>query len=689
MCRFDLRADVVKTAGSIDLKSISGEIAGGPVAGSARFDTRGDKTRFSIAANAGSVSLPSLLGSLIAWQRTPSTEMMLGSLAQNASEVWPARGFALGPLGAAGGDITLNAKTLNLGAPFQVGDATLVARVDQAGLSITDLQGNLFGGSFDASGTLTPKGTGAALKLHAELATGKLDQLSQALAGRVLAKGPFTFVVDVAGEGLSPPGLVAGLNGEGALFLDPGALLALSPEPLKRVARDADRSKKLDKDQIDARMGTLHDTLTKGIYAYAATALPFAIKNGTLKLDAATLAGKGAETTINGYVELASLRLDSEWAMRLNGDKNGDMPPVALVFAGALNDAADITPAIDTAPMENFLTVSRMQADVERLETLDVSGRTQPQAGDQAAADNSADVPDDSGEPFTQEPPTPEKLAALKTAVEQRAADRAAEAKRLANQKAAEQKRAADRATEEKRSAEKAAADKLAAEKAAADKLAAEKAAAEKAAAEQAAAEKRAAEKAAAEQAAAEKAAAKKAAAEKRAAEKAAAEKVAAEKRAAEKAARERAAAEKAAAEQAAAEKAAAEKAAAEQAASEKAAAEKAVAEKAAAEKAAAEKLAAERLLLRRLLLRRPLRQTRPPPRTRRRSRGEQRRPEAAPTGGQTEVLPWSQGATGAAPSNAPSAEAQPSRRQPPTDGTRTGAGGGAKTKTEPSAASA
>ena len=599
----DLRADVVKTAGSIEFKSISGEIAGEPVGGSASFDTSGNKTRFTVAADTGSVSLPSLLGSLIAWQRTPSTEEMLGSLAQNASQVWPARGFALEPLVNAEGEIVLNAKELALGAPFQVEDATLTAHVDQKGLSVTDLQGRLFGGSFAASGTLTPKGTGAELKLHAELASGRMDQLSQSLAGRVLAKGPFTFVVDVSGEGLSPPGLVAGLTGEGALFLDPGALQALSPEPLKRVALDANRSKKikLDKDQIAARMSTLQDTLTRGTYAYAGTALPFGIKNGTLKLDPAVLAGKGAETTINGYVELASLRLDSEWAMRLNGSKDADVPPVNLVLAGSLQDPAAITSVVDTEPMETFLTVSRMQADVERLETLDVSGRNQPEA-DAAPDAAEADASDDTGEPAAQA--TTKELAAKKAAVEQRAADRAAQAKRIAAEKAAEEKRAAEEAAAEKLAAEKAAAEKRAAEKAAAEKAlvekraaekaAAEKRAAEKAAAEKALAEKRAAEKADAEKRAAEKAAAEKAEAEKRAAEKAAAEKAQAEKRAAEKAAAEKAQAEKRAAEKAAAEKAQAEKRAAEKAEAEQRAAEKAQAEREAAEKRAAEKAAAE-----------------------------------------------------------------------------------------------
>jgi uncharacterized protein involved in outer membrane biogenesis len=695
----DLRADVMKTAGSIDFKSISGEIAGEPVGGSAHFDTSAEKTRFRIAADAGSVSLPALLGSLIAWQRTPSTEEMLGSLAQNASQIWPARGFALEPLANAEGEIALSAKELVLGAPFQVEDATLTAHADQTGLSVTDLQGRLFGGSFAASGTLTPKGTGAELKLHAELATGRLDQLSQSLAGRALAKGPFTFVVDVSGEGLSPPGLVAGLNGEGALFLDPGALQALSPEPLKRVAVEANRSKriKLDKDQIAARMSTLQDTLTRGSYAYAATALPFGIKNGTLKLDPAVLAGKGAETTINGYVELASLRLDSEWAIRLNGSKDADMPSVNLVLAGSLQDPGAITSVVDTEPMETFLTVSRMQADVKRLETLDVSGRNQTEA-DAEPDVTETDASDDSGEPRAQA--TTEELAAKKAAVEKRAADRAAEAKRIAAEKAAAEKRAAEKAAEEQRAAEKAAADKLAAEEAAAEKRAAEKAAAEKLAAEQAAAEKRAAEKAAkeklaaekaaekkraAEKAAADKLAAEKAAAEKRAAEKAAAEKRAAEKAAAEKAAAEKRAAEKAAAEKAAAEKRAAEKAAAEQRAAEKAAADKAAAEKRAAEKAAADKLAAEKAAAEKEAAKKAEAEkaateklaaekaaaekeaaekaaastTTPRPDLEANSAAQRNVPSA----GQSEQLPWSQGATAPvppSPSTTPSAEAQP-----------------------------
>ncbi|MGC2409212.1 MAG: AsmA family protein [Methyloceanibacter sp.] len=417
----DLRAGLAKTGQGIDFQSISGQIAGEAVQGAAHFDASGEKTRFTLRVNVASVSLPSLLGSLVAWQRTPSTEEVLGAIGHDASQVWPARGFALQALEQAEGAIEVNAKKLALGAPFQVEDAVLVARVDREGLSITDLKGRLFGGSFAASGTLSPRGAGAQLKAHADLTSGKLDKLSQSLAGRVLAKGPFTLTFNLSGEGLSPTGLVAGLNGEGTLFLDPGVLQALSPEPLRRVAIDAARTKKIkvDKDQIAAQARSMRDKLTHGTYAYAAAELPFEVKNGTLKLKPAALVSKGAETTINGYVELASLRVDSEWVMRLSGSGSADVPPVSLVFAGPLSDAGAITPSFDTAPVETYLTMRRMQEDVERLETLDVSGGNQPPAD----AEPSAETPPEAkrsgdAKPLAETPVEPKRssVAAPKSA---------------------------------------------------------------------------------------------------------------------------------------------------------------------------------------------------------------------------------------------------------------------------------
>ena len=98
--------DIAKQGPVIDLNSIRGSIAGEAVEGSAQFDRGGAKPRFALSASAGSVSLPSLLGVLVAWQRTPSTEEMLGAIGAGASDLWPARGFSLGPIETAEGEIS-------------------------------------------------------------------------------------------------------------------------------------------------------------------------------------------------------------------------------------------------------------------------------------------------------------------------------------------------------------------------------------------------------------------------------------------------------------------------------------------------------------------------------------------------------------------------------------------------------
>ena len=403
-----LRFDLTKQGSAVDLAAITGTIAGEDVTGAARFDLGGAKTRFALSGSADTISLPSLLGVLVAWHRTPSTEEMLGAIGAGAAEVWPSRGFSLGPIENAEGDITLKANTLALGSAIKVQGATLTASVGKNGLSVTDLKGRLFGGEFAASGTLSPRGTGAELAAHAEVKGGKLEDLAKSVAGSSLAKGPFDLAFNVQGEGLSPPGLIAGLSGKGTLALGAGAIQALSPDPLRRVAATAARKTiKIDKDEIAAEAKSVREKLTKGVYKYAPVDFAFEVKNGTLRFTPAILSGAGAETKVNFYLELASLKLDSEWTVSLAGAGNADVPPVNLVFTGTLNKAGEISPAVDTAAIEAYLTMRRMQEDVERLETLDVSGRTPPPA-DADPEDLTSAVPQAPVEPMVESAPLPE-----------------------------------------------------------------------------------------------------------------------------------------------------------------------------------------------------------------------------------------------------------------------------------------
>ncbi|MEX1060859.1 MAG: AsmA-like C-terminal region-containing protein, partial [Methyloceanibacter sp.] len=307
------------------------------------------------------------------------------------------------------GEIALKANTLALGSAVKMQGATLTASVGKDGLSVTELKGRLFGGEFAGAGSLSPRGNGAELAARAEVKGGKLDELAKSVTGSVFAKGPFDLAFNVQGEGLSPPGVVAGFSGEGTLILGAGTLQALSSAPLRGVAATAAKKTiKADKEEIAAEAKSVREKITKGLYKYAPAKFAFDVKNGTLRLAPATLVSPGAETKVNGYIELASLKLDSEWAVSLAGAGSNDVPPVTLVFTGALNKAGEIAPVIDTAAIEAYLTMRRMQEDVERLETLDVSGRTPPPAEPGAEDETTSSVPEEPSEPLVESAPVPE-----------------------------------------------------------------------------------------------------------------------------------------------------------------------------------------------------------------------------------------------------------------------------------------
>ena len=584
-------ASVTKQAGKIDLEQVKAKVDDRPIEGRAHFDRGGALTTFDITAAGERISLPALMGVLVAWERTASTEEVLGAVGEKAAQVWPARGFALGILDNAQGNISLSAKTLSLGQPFQVRDGKLSAKVDSNGLAIESIQGQLFGGTFSASGTLSPRGSGAALTAKVDLKAGDLTTLSKAVTGQSLAKGPFDLTFNVQGEGLSPPGVVAGLEGEGVLGLGSGVLTTFTAEPLRQIAAKAARSNvQATKEQIDADAQGIRNSLTKGTYQYAPASFAFDVKNGTLRFAPAALASKGVETSVKAYVELASLRLDSEWQMRLTSPQDAGVPPMGIVYAGPLDNAGTITPAVGTAAIESQLTIDRLQDDVERLETLDVTGRTPP-------TDTDAKVRAEAEARAKAEAQEKAEAQARAEAQAQAQAEREAEARRAAEKAAAE--KAARESAEAQAVADRAAAERAAAEaRAEAERAEAQRAAAEQAARERADAQARAVtERAAAEKAAADAQAAKdrasadaEAAAQAKARARAAADRSAAEKAAAEKAAQERAAMEAKAAEQ----REATARAAAEQEVAEKAAADaKAAAQRAAQDRAVAEARAA------------------------------------------------------------------------------------------------
>ncbi|MFD0987720.1 AsmA family protein [Methyloligella solikamskensis] len=409
----DLRGKLTKKPGEIHLYPLNGKIGDERVELGAHILTdKEPAAEIYLDATADTVSLPAMLGPLIAWERTASTEELLGTVTQGKADIWPARGFSLGPLEWAKTQLHVKAKTMYLGDAFPLKEAQFKAQSNAGKLDIKVLKGKLFDGLFTAAGELAPRGEGAHLDVHAELAAAKMSQTSRALLGKVQAKSEYGFNIHVTGDGLSPPGLIAGLSGKGRLALRPGEIHGLNADAYAQMLGQAVRTdqNRVNEKEVVALAETLQKEITKGIYHFDATVMDFSVQNGTVRLKKGRLANDQAITDVSGLIALPSLRLDSEWTMSLRRPPVEDAPPLTLVLAGPLEQIEEITPRIDTDALVGHFTVRRMEEDVERLENLDVTGQgpPEPEAPPPAKPQTSIETPVPDSAPPAQPPETTE-----------------------------------------------------------------------------------------------------------------------------------------------------------------------------------------------------------------------------------------------------------------------------------------
>ncbi len=370
---FDLRGKIVSESGIYRLTEISGSVADADIGGTASLDLAQARPAVIADVTATRLSLAALLGLSVAWDRNPATEDVVADGTAQGGSVWPARAFGLGDA-AADFDLKIVAPTVALFEGVEADNARVELSLRPNVLQLTKLEAELFGGRLAMSGKLEGKGTSAALEATIDLADAQLDPLGRAIAGRVIAEGPVGLSLTVNGEGLSPSGLIAGLDGKGQIALGDGMLRNLSAQPLKEVAAYA--AKRDGGERAESLVRDLGPKLISGAFGFKPASIPFELRAGTLRVSDANLLSEGARAEFRAYVELVSLRLDSEWNMRLSGGdaRLADMPPVNLVIAGPLSDAGALSATVATSAVERYFTMRRMEADVEQLENLDVGG---------------------------------------------------------------------------------------------------------------------------------------------------------------------------------------------------------------------------------------------------------------------------------------------------------------------------
>ncbi len=365
------------------LSEMSGQLGRAKIRGGGVVDIGQSPIRFDISAKADQTDLPALLSLLTAdvTQHLGDRAIFRGEAgrqitvtkrtkASPAEEPWSNASFSFDWLEKLNGKLSLQAEALTLAPGLTLSDADLAFDLTKGTVTLSRLTGRLFQGRFSAEARLTQGLAAADVSGQISLSQGKLAALRRDPSAPVLAEGKFDLTAKFSGRGLSPLGLVSLMSGEGQLHIQEAKVPHFSPSVLQDVAAEV-LSDMSDKTQpIPMRF---RQNLQKGELIISERTVPFVIRDGVVRFDPVTLTTPQTTIKITTRLTLADLVLDSDWQLSPNPkSKMPELPAVSLRFSGPLHQWGRIKPVFRLQSYERFLTVLRMEQDVELLEKLNL-----------------------------------------------------------------------------------------------------------------------------------------------------------------------------------------------------------------------------------------------------------------------------------------------------------------------------
>jgi len=381
-----IKASLSRKDQAIQLSKINGVIDGGQFGGDIRLDLSGETPVIDAEITTAQTSLGSLLRPVVDWSVRPKrrakrsrrqAQRSRWSLRRRQAQanpappppkpkgpLWSDRPFKPAMLASVKGTLALRSDSLQLVEALVLKDAELKAKLSNGRLEITELKGGLYDGRAEIEGALTAKEKGMSLVANASLKQAHLERATSVEGAPALADGTLDIEINLAGEGLTPKGLVSALEGGGRLALASGSVRGLSPDALKQTAVA----------EVDAEIsrgstlpGRVREGFQQAVFSVEPVEADFAIQEGTVRLEDLVLKDAKGQATLKSYLELASFKVDSEWKVEADpNDEAADDIEVTMVFAGKLEKFGAIKPSINTEILKRYINVQRIARSVEQ-----------------------------------------------------------------------------------------------------------------------------------------------------------------------------------------------------------------------------------------------------------------------------------------------------------------------------------
>src|SRR5690606_15128023 len=228
-----------------------------------------------------------------------------------APPIWPDRPFDVAPLGRMDGKITATIGALALEPGLTISDAQLDVVLGENTIKTARLDGGAVGGRMTSWFDIERAAAGITLDGKLDIAIGGPEASASGGAAGQPADDAVRFTSTFSGRGYSPTALIAALIGKGELTVGDATLNGNSPTAVSAVARAALTGQGPAGGEAFAQ--AIAEALKDGEVPIGKLAIPVQIEDGALKLDKVRVDMAEGWSTFATVVELATMRIDSEW----------------------------------------------------------------------------------------------------------------------------------------------------------------------------------------------------------------------------------------------------------------------------------------------------------------------------------------------------------------------------------------
>ncbi len=238
-------------------------------------------------------------------------------------------------------------------------------RNDGQALVLEGLSAGLGGGKLlaDLSARKSPEGVALTGRVQLE----GVDGAALKHRGLAMPSGRVSARTSVSGQGRSAAALIGSLNGNGSVTIEQARIAGLDPRAFDAATRASDAGIARDDAKLAAAVGP---ALAAGALAVASAEIPFAIRDGQVRVSNTTLTGEGARLNLSGGYDIAADQLDVRAALAATAtDAAGLGRPEILVLLFGSPDKPDRT--VDVAALSSWLGLRAIDRETKRLDAIE------------------------------------------------------------------------------------------------------------------------------------------------------------------------------------------------------------------------------------------------------------------------------------------------------------------------------